>query len=158
MGRLLPPPRRSTRVWALALGLPFLAGIAFLTLTPARVEQTMPSVVDVALGALHRIGWTGLDFTRLEILANVVVFVPVGILAFLLLPRRLWPLSLLIGPALSVAIETAQAVALPHRAATAGDVLANSTGASVGVALAVLCTLLAATPSSRPGTPRVEAS
>ncbi|KYJ97520.1 VanZ family protein [Microbacterium sp. p3-SID338] len=158
MGRLLPPPRRSTRVWALALGLPFLAVIAFLTLTPARVEQTMPSVIDLVLSALHRIGWTGLDFTRLEILANVVVFVPVGILAFLLLPRRLWPLSLLVGPTLSLAIETAQYLALPHRAATVSDVLANSTGATIGIVLAVFCTLLATTPSSRPRTPTVEAS
>ncbi len=158
MGRLLPPPRRSTRVWSLALGLPFLAGIAFLTVTPARVEQTMPSVVDLALGALHRLGWTGLDFTRLEILANVIVFVPVGILAFLLLPRRLWPLSLLVGPTLSLVIETAQYLALPHRAATVSDVLANSTGATIGIVIAVFCTLLATTPSSRPRTPTVEAS
>lgn len=158
MGRLLPPPRRSTRVWALALGLPFLAAVALLTLTPARVEQAMPNLLDLLLHAIQRLGWTGLDFTRLEVLANVGVFIPVGILAFLLLPRQAWPLSLLVGPAISVAIETAQAIGLPHRTATLSDVLANSTGATIGVVLAIFCTLLTATPSSRPGTPRVEAS
>ena len=158
MGRLLPPPRRSTRVWALALGLPFLLAIALLTLTPARVEQTMPRLLDIVLAGIQRLGWTSLDFTRLEVLANIAVFVPVGVLAFLLVPRRAWPLSLFVGPAVSVAIETAQYVALPHRAATVGDVLANSTGATLGVILAIFCTLLATTPSSRAGTPRVEAS
>lgn len=158
MGRLLPPPRRSTRIWALTLGLPFLLSVALLTLTPARVEQTMPRLLDIVLAGFQRLGWTSLDFTRLEVLANIAVFVPVGVLAFLLVPRRTWPLSLFVGPAVSVAIETAQYVALPHRAATVGDVLANSTGATLGVILAIFCTLLATTPSSRAGTPRVEAS
>lgn len=158
MGRLLPPSRRSTRVWAVAIGLPFLVAVALLTLTPARVEHAMPNLLDLLLGVIHDLGWTSLDFHRLEVLANVAVFVPVGVLAFLLLPRRLWPLALLVGPALSLSIETVQGMALPHRAATVSDVLANSTGATIGVALAIFCTLLAATPSSRPRTPTVEAS
>ena len=158
MGGLLPPPRRSTRVWAVALGLPFLIGVALLTLTPARVEQTMPNLLDLLLRAIRRLGWTSLDFTRLEVLANIAVFIPVGVLAFLLVPRHAWPLSLLVGPALSLAIETAQYVALPPPAATVRHVAANSTGATIGVVLAVFCTLLAATPSTRPRTPTVEAS
>ncbi|WAA65220.1 VanZ family protein [Microbacterium oxydans] len=158
MGSLLPPPRHRTRVWALALGIPFLAGLAALTLTPSRVEDAMPNLLDLVLGAAHRLGWASLDFTRLEIIANVLVFVPVGILAFILLPRRLWVLSLLVGPLLSLAIETAQRVALPHRAATVTDVVANSAGALLGVFLAVLCTLLLAPRASRRRPPRLETS
>ena len=151
MGSLLPPPRRFTRVWALALGIPFLIGLAALTLTPSRVEQVMPNLLDLTLHAAHRLGWDSLDFTRLEIIATILVFVPVGILAFVLLPRRVWPLALLVGPLLSLGIETAQRVALPHRAATVTDVVANSTGALVGVVFAILCTLLLASrPSQRP--------
>ncbi|MEU4015252.1 VanZ family protein [Microbacterium sp. NPDC028030] len=158
MGSLLPPPRRFTRAWALVLAIPFLAGLAALTLTPSRIEQAMPNLLDVVLGVAHRLGWNSLDFTRLEIIANILVFVPVGILAFVLLPRRVWLLALLAGPVLSVAIETAQRVALPHRAATVTDVLANSTGAAVGVALAVLCTVLVARRSSQDSPSRLEAS
>lgn len=158
MGSLLPPPRRFTRVWAIALGIPFLAGLAALTLTPSRIEQAMPNLLDLVLGAAHRLGWASLDFTRLEILANVLVFVPIGILAFILLPRRIWLLSLLIGPVLSLAIETAQRVALPHRAATITDVLANSAGAILGVVLAVLCTLLFAPRLSQRRPSRLETS
>jgi VanZ family protein len=145
-------------VWTLSLGIPFLLALALLTLTPSRVENAMPNLLDLTLAAIHRLGWTALDFHRLEVLANIVVFIPVGILAFLLMPRRVWPLALLVGPAASIAIETAQLVALPHRASTVTDVLANSTGATFGVALAVLCTLVLAPRPSRMRPPRLEAS
>lgn len=158
MASLLPPPRRATRIWAVALGLPFLVALAALTLTPSRVEDSMPNLLDLALTAFHRLGWTSIDFHRLEVLANIAVFVPVGALAFLLVPRRLWPLSLMVGPLLSLGIEAAQRLALPHRAATLNDVLANSAGATLGVGLAILCTLLVAAlrPSQRRS--RLEAS
>lgn len=158
MGSLLPPPRRHTRAGALALGIPFLAGLALLTLTPSRVEETMPDLLDLVLSIGHRLGWTSLDFTLLEVLANVLVFVPVGILAFLLLPRRVWMISLLVGPLLSLSIEAAQRIALPHRAATVTDVIANAFGATAGVAFAVLCTLVFAVRRAPQRSPRLEAS
>jgi glycopeptide antibiotics resistance protein len=158
MGSLLPPPRRRTRAWALALGIPFLAGLALLTLTPSRVEESMPNLLDLVLSIAHRLGWASLDFTRLEVLANILVFIPVGILAFLLLPRRVWMLSLLVGPLLSLSIEAAQRIALPHRAATVTDVIANSSGATAGVAFAVLCTLVFVVRGAPRRSPRLEAS
>ncbi len=142
MSRLLPPPRRLTRGIALALGIPFFLGLALLTLTPQRIENSMPNLLDLVLTTAHRLGWESLDFTRLEIIANVLVFVPIGILAFILVPRRFWPLALALGPALSVSIEVAQRLVLPHRAATLTDVVANSGGALIGVALAIAGTLL----------------
>lgn len=158
MGSLLPPPRRHTRAWALALGIPFLAGLALLTLTPSRVERTMPNLLDLVLSLIQGLGWTAIDFTRLEIIANILVFLPVGVLAFLLLPRRVWMLSLLVGPLLSLSIEAAQRIALPHRAATLTDVLANSSGATAGVAFAVLCTLAFAPRLVPQPSPTLEAS
>ena len=158
MGSLLPPPRRGTRAWALGLGIPFLAGLVALTLTPSRVEQRLPNLLDLVLSTAHRLGWASLDFTRLEILANVLVFVPVGILAFLLLPRPIWGLAFLVGPAISIGIEVFQRLALPHRAATVSDVIANSTGATIGVVLAVLSTLLVSALSAQPPSRRLEAS
>jgi glycopeptide antibiotics resistance protein len=158
MGSLLPPPRRLTRGWAIALGIPFIVALAALTLTPSRVEQSMPNLLDLVLTMAHRLGWESLDFTRLEVLANVLVFIPLGILAFVLLPRRIWPLALFVGPALSLAIEAAQRIALPHRAPTVADVLANSAGATIGVVLAILCTLVFAPRPSPQSSPRLEAS
>ncbi|MGN7947437.1 VanZ family protein [Microbacterium sp. 22215] len=151
MSNLFPPPRRLTRGIALGLGIPFLAGLALLTLTPARVEETMPNLLDLVLSAAHRLGWESLDFTRLEIIANVLVFVPVGIVAFVLVPRRLWMLAVIAGPVLSFTIEIAQRLALPHRAATITDVVANSGGALIGVFIAIAGTLLFAPhPTPRP--------
>jgi len=155
---LLPPPRRLTRGIAAALGIPFLVGLALLTLTPARVEETMPNLLDLTLSAAHRLGWESLDFTRLEIIANVLVFVPVGILAFLLVPRRLWLLAVILGPALSLSIEIAQRLVLPHRSATVTDVIANSGGALIGVFAAIAGTLLFAPQSSHHPPRNLEAS
>ncbi|MFB4352835.1 VanZ family protein [Microbacterium sp. LS_15] len=150
MSALLPAPRRWTRGIAILLGIPFLVGLGLLTLTPARVEESMPNLLELVLSTAHRVGWDWLDFTRLEILANVLVFVPVGVFAFLLVPRRVWPVAVVIGPAISVAIEVAQRLALPHRAATVSDVAANSGGALIGVFLAIACTLLFAPSTTRP--------
>ncbi|WEK60587.1 MAG: VanZ family protein [Candidatus Microbacterium colombiense] len=158
MSPLLPTPRRSTRVWAIAIAIPFFGALALLTLTPARVERSMPNLLDLVLGGAHRLGWESLDFTRLEIIANVLVFVPVGVLAFLLLPRVAWPLALLIGPGISGIIEVAQRVALPHRAATISDLIANSVGATAGVLLAVVCTLLFAPRAAQHPSPTLESS
>jgi len=158
MSRLLPPPRRLTRGIALALALPFFGGIALLTLTPTRIEQSMPNLLDLVLSVSHRLGWESLDFTRLEVIANVLVFVPIGILAFILVPRRLWPLALALGPAVSISIEAAQRLALPNRTATVSDVIANSGGALIGVALAILCTLLFAPRVSQHRPSTLEAS
>ncbi|MGW8484628.1 VanZ family protein [Microbacterium sp. NPDC055903] len=139
----LPSPRRSTRRTALIISIPLLAALAYLTLWPTRVEDRMPTVLDLVLGFFRdRLAWTWMGFDQLELLANVLVFVPVGILAFMVIPRRAWPAAYAVGPALSIAIETWQAVALPERAATTADILANSAGATIGVSLSVLAALL----------------
>ncbi|WP_144874096.1 VanZ family protein [Microbacterium sp. 1.5R] len=150
MDALLPAPQRSTRGVAVLLGIPFVAGLALLTLTPSRVEEKMPALLDLVLSTAHRLGWEWLDFTRLEIIANVLVFVPIGVFAFLLVPRRVWPLAVVLGPALSIAIEVSQHLALPQRAATVNDVIANSAGALIGVSLAIVGTLLFAPRATRP--------
>jgi glycopeptide antibiotics resistance protein len=130
--------RRIARITTLVIGIPFLALLGFLALTPRRVEQSIPNVLDLILGAVHRLGWTSLDFTTLEVAANVLVFVPVGIVAYVFLPRRARWLALAAGPAASVAIELTQLLALPNRDPSINDVIANSIGATIGVALCLL--------------------
>lgn len=157
MTQLLPRPRTVTRVVALVLGIPFLIALALLTLWPAPVERSAPVLLDAVLSVLREgLSWTWLGFDQLEVISNVLVFVPLGILAFLLLPRRAWPLSLLVGPLLSVAIETVQWRALPERAATLADVVANSAGATMGVGLALLFTLLSVARSAGHRSPTLE--
>lgn len=159
MQELLPRPQTATLAVSLVLGIPFLVGLALLTLWPAPVEDTAPGFLDLVLRVLREdLSWWWLGFDQLEVIANVLVFVPVGILAFLFIPRRFWALALVAGPLLSLAIETVQWRVLPERAATFADVVANSAGATFGVGLALLCTVIsAARPVPHPS-PTLEAS
>jgi glycopeptide antibiotics resistance protein len=87
---------------------------------------------------LHRSGlpdWIG--YGAVESGANVLLFVPFGLLATLgLQPKHRWaPIAL--GLASSAAIELGQLLFLPARTASWADVLANTSGAALGVLAAL---------------------
>jgi glycopeptide antibiotics resistance protein len=120
----------------LVIGIPFVAALLVLTISPQPLQDRFPVLLDDVLGfARHTLGWTWLGFTALERIANVLVFIPVGVLAAVLIPLRRWPLALLVGPALSAAIEIVQGLALSHRSATLSDFALNSLGATIGAAI-----------------------
>jgi len=102
-----------------------------------RAAAGAPTVLDRILVVLHAVGVPdSFGFTELEVLANVLVFVPIGLLAALALPRRWWWAALLATAALSVGIEVAQLVAVPTRVASVDDVIANAAGGAIGAAAA----------------------
>ena len=75
----------------------------------------------------------GLEYSEArQLIGNVVLFVPLGFLlpAALRSLRRAWP-TLLVAAALSVLIETTQAI-LPEHATDIDDVILNTTGAALG--------------------------
>ncbi len=130
-----------TRTIALAAGIPFLIGVLVLTLWSSPVEDSMPVLLGSVLSFLREdLGWQRLEFLTLEKIANIVVFIPLGVFAFFVFPRRRWPFSLLVGPTLSLIIECTQGLFLPDRRAAVMDVLTNSLGATIGVLLALLAT------------------
>lgn len=146
----LAPRRRATPRIAAVMIVPFVIVILVITLMPSRVEQAAPGAVYGVLDWIQLdLGARWFTFEAAERAANVLLFVPVGILAYLILPRVLWPLALLIGGVLSVAVEVAQAAFLQERYATLSDVAANVLGTTLGVLLAVLCTLILAWPRAR---------
>lgn len=103
---------------------------------PVPVDRGVRSVLGSVLDRLTAAGAPGwVDYAHLEFGANVVMFVPLGVLIALLLPRWEWWLAPIIGLALSLAIEFGQALLLPERFATPLDVLANSAGATIGALL-----------------------
>lgn len=67
-----------------------------------------------------------------EMAFNVALFVPVGMLAALMIPRRRWPLALLVGLAFTTVIELVQAME-PARISDPRDLVMNAGGAVVGV-------------------------
>ena len=137
--------RTSTTVTAAVIALPLAAALAWLTLAPQRIEQRAPQLVGAALEWVA--GFLGSWWASIAVadfVANLLMFVPVGILAYLILPRRAWIAALLVSPAVSGAVELVQLIFLPERDATLTDVAAATIGGAVGVGLAALCTLVTA--------------
>lgn len=99
----------------------------------------LPQLADVLLDRLHTEGFVpDLRFGHVEAGANILLFIPVGFLVACILPRRLWLVAVLTGVAMSVAIESIQAVALSDRSATVRDVICNSLGTVLGTAFSPL--------------------
>ena len=118
------------RTWVKATLGVYLVAVGVVTMRPAPPD-------DETLGlAIRFITWLasrGLPVTvpGMEASANVVMFVPFGVLVGLLLARPWWVVVLL-GCATSTLIETVQRW-LPTRFSTLQDVVMNTTGAAVGV-------------------------
>jgi VanZ family protein len=111
---------------------------AVLTLGPSRPDAgdaDFRRIVDGVVGRLTA-GQVEVSSVELEVLANVLLLVPLGLLLAFAFPRL--PLSLLLALAalLSLGIETMQYLLLPGRVATLVDVLANTGGAAIGLVLA----------------------
>ncbi|WP_345799964.1 VanZ family protein [Microbacterium sp. AZCO] len=122
----------------IALLVVYSAFVAYMTLTPRGPgDGAFTRWVKRSLDALHAQGvalW--IDFLTIEFLANVAMFVPLGLLTALLLRRR-WPL-LVIGTAASAFIELWQALFLPERYPDWRDLVSNTIGFLLGAAMAVV--------------------
>ena len=82
------------------------------------------------------LGWV--TYTQLESFANVLLFVPFGLLIALLVPTRWWWLVVVGLIVAAGGIELGQALFLPGRVPSIDDVLANSTGGVAGVVIAAI--------------------
>lgn len=104
--------------------------VALVVLTPVSYAAIVH-----AIGAWLRdsldLDWFGTGW--IEFVANIVMFVPLGLL-LTLLTRRHW-LGMVLALALSAAAELAQIV-VPSRQPSLRDVVANVLGAAVGAAIA----------------------
>ena len=103
-------------------------------------------VFSPSAGATQVTGWVAWVVTRidemrtahepayiaLEFLANVAMFIPLGVLVWLAFARPRWWVVALFGFATTVTIELVQKT-MPTRYSTVSDVVANTLGAIVGV-------------------------
>ncbi|MEJ1156610.1 VanZ family protein [Microbacterium marmarense] len=129
---LLRDPRaslvRDPRSWLVAYGV-LLALIAFW---PTPVDRN-------AAGLLHAISaaipW--LSYNLIEFTANIALFVPLGALGAMLLRRRPW-LVIVIALGVTIVIESVQALLLAQRTPSGLDIIANTLGAAVGLAIVLL--------------------
>ncbi len=119
----------------------YLVVLGWLTLTPNPLGPTHDDLLTRVAARLQRydeLSWV--TFDRLEFLANIALFVPFGLFLLLLVGTRFWWVSALAGFLATSAIETAQR-SIPGRVPDGRDVLANTLGTLLGVAIGVVLTL-----------------
>lgn len=123
-------PRGRRRIALAALGV-YGVGLLLVVLWPQHVDREIVPLIE----RVH--AWfPPVTHSRVEFAANVLLFVPPAALLASLLRRRRWLVAPL-GVAASGLIELVQDALLPGRTADLRDVLANGTGAVVGLLLAL---------------------
>ena len=112
-----------------------------LTLTPQVDAVGRISIIYRVLDALHRRdSLLTIDENQLEFLANIALFVPVGMFLLLLFGTRLWWVALTASFAMTTFIELAQR-SIPGRVPDERDLMANGLGAVIGVLVVLVLTL-----------------
>ena len=119
----------------------YLIFVAWLTLTPQPIDADDQRYIHRVLDALHQRGYAeSLDYNRLEFLANIGLFVPIGMFLLLLFGAGGWWLAGIGSFAMTIFIETAQSQ-IPGRVSDERDLIANTLGAVIGIVITLVLTL-----------------
>ena len=127
------------------LTLVYLAFVGLVTLTPGSGQPDYQHLAARVLSRLERYPeleplTSRLSIERIEFLANIGLFVPLGVFLLLLVGSRLWFVALAAGVVLTSMIENIQR-SIPGRVSDPRDVAANSIGMVIGIVLALVLTL-----------------
>jgi glycopeptide antibiotics resistance protein len=130
----------------------YLAGVAWVTLGPEPYDARTSGILwrFLTLFSEHE-ATEWITFDRVESVANVAMFVPLGVFLVLLFGRRRWWLAIIVCAVLSSAIELSQAALLPTRVSDPDDIVANSSGGAIGVLLGVVLMSISLARRSRRG-------
>ena len=114
----------------------YLVGVAWLTLgdQPVSERAVFDRVVVELAERLQLAEDLSPSASQLEALANVLLFVPIGLLLPLALPRSLLTVLLAVAVAATVGIELVQLVLAAGRDPSVRDVAMNTLGAALGLA------------------------
>jgi glycopeptide antibiotics resistance protein len=128
-----------------ALTIGYLGLVGLVTLTPGSEQPDYSGLAARVLARLQRYPdlaplTSRLSVERVEFLANIALFVPLGVFLLLLVGSRLWWVALAAGVVLTSMIENVQR-SIPGRVSDPRDVAANSIGMVVGILLALVLTL-----------------
>lgn len=116
----------------------YLLAVAVITLDPAPPAPAGNPLLRAllrAVSAVPGLGWV--DYDVAEFTANILLFVPMGVLFTLLLGVWRWWVAVAIGVFATLFIEFTQRF-LPARVSDPRDLLANTLGTLIGVAIVVL--------------------
>jgi glycopeptide antibiotics resistance protein len=125
--------------WLLLAAAAYALALALIGLWKTPVDRNV-DVVDLGPAA-WLIRTLGLDrgqgYDLIEFTANIVLFVPLGVLMLLWWRRRGWLLAAGVAFATSSTIELLQQAVRPERFASLSDVVANTAGGAIGGLLVV---------------------
>jgi VanZ family protein len=128
---------RGARRTAVVLLLLIAATVAIIVFTPGPPDPGGQDSLHLYLDRAHLSGLPSwIDFSFIQNLANVVLFIPLGFLGSLALRRRNY-LVVLAAAGASGLIELVQLILLPDRVASLQDVLCNTIGALIGFLLSI---------------------
>ena len=116
----------------------YLAAVAAVGLSPTRVDSAFRSEVMSFADGLVASGFSYMSYSLVDALANVLWFAPVGVLVVLIIGRKHWILAFLLCAGLSCGIEVLQSILLPERVGSVSDVIANCSGAALGILAGVI--------------------
>jgi glycopeptide antibiotics resistance protein len=134
---------RFRRRLVMAMLVVYTGFVLLVTLTPRMPGTSLVSrVVDRFLYELREHGITNIHFLDIEFFGNILMFIPLGVFAALLVPRRAWWTLLFMGTAFSGVIEASQAAFLPDRFPEVRDLISNTTGFLIGALFSVVLRLL----------------
>ena len=132
--RAMPRPR----VWRWVLA-GFLAALSLVGFWPSPVDQPVQVHIAVLLFLIHVLGvpsW--IDYEFVEAAANVILFVPLGVLVALAFPRKLWWQIGAFGLLITGCMELGQLLFLHSRFPSPLDLATNTAGCLVGFLLVAL--------------------
>ncbi len=121
----------------MTLGYLGLVGWITLAPQPGLQQNSILWRISELLGRTPGGEW--FTFDRLEFLANVAMFAPLGLFFVLLLGRSRWWLAIVLAIGMTFAIEFAQQF-IAGRISDPRDLVANSLGGALGTILALLLT------------------
>ncbi|WP_427016766.1 VanZ family protein [Pseudarthrobacter sp. P1] len=111
----------------------YLAALALIAFWPSPVDRPASGQLNGLLAALQRHGFpVWVDYSFVEGLANVLLFIPMGLLAAWLLPRGKWWQAIVVGLVASNLIEMGQLLFLGGRVASVHDIMVNTLGTIIG--------------------------
>jgi hypothetical protein len=132
-------PRRSIRGLAVGAALGYGCFVAVVTFGAKPVDQEVAPRLVRLLERLHALGFPAwMSYGSVEFTANIVFFVPVGLVVVLLVGLRRWWWGAVAGFVISGSVELGQLLFLPDRFASLDDVLSNTTGALLGALVGVV--------------------
>ena len=134
---------RDARAWLVAYGVV----VALIGFWPVPVDSGAGPLLR-AVTAVFPVA----TYERIEFGANVVMFVPLGLLLTMLLPQARW-LVLPIAFVATVTLESGQAIALSARTPSVLDIIANTAWACLGMLVAAFIELLARSRTAPPDLP-----